>query len=204
MLSGALALLGGCSDEPRQAETTSAQGLTSDHALVLGFERPTLDWSSSATIAESTTVSQGAKALAVQPNGWTEINSVALSSLGSVKSTLSVDVRVPSRPSWGELRVILIAPSLGWYWNDLGGSSLAQLSPNAYGTLTFPLPASVENALEGNYSDLRLKLVVNGPSLGGPYLLDNVQLVEAASPNPAPTPAPSDSGRGDFAHCSAA
>ncbi len=168
-----------------------SQPLTPEQQAILGFERPTLDWSSpSGGLAESTTVTQGAKALAVTGAGWHEIDSVALSSLGSIKSNLGIDVLVPSAPGWGEIRVILIAPSLNMWWAELGSRSLTSLPVGQYSKVTFSLPPSVELALEGNYSDLRLKVVVNGPSLSSPYLLDNIDIADAPPPPPPPPPPP--------------
>src|SRR5690606_11486284 len=69
-------------------------------------------------------------------------------------------------------------PSLGLGWADLGGRPLTGLGVGQYSTLTFDLPSAVEAALEGNYQDLRLKVVLNAPALSGPYLLDNVDLAE--------------------------
>ena len=146
-----------CSSEPGSGEKREERfELTQAQADVLGFERPTIDWSSSGTLAESTTVSQGAKALAVTPSGWTEINSIALSSLGPVKSNLGIDVRVPSVPAWGELCVILVAPSLQMFWTELGSRNLNTLAAGQYTKLTFALPSAVEAALEGQYQDLRI------------------------------------------------
>jgi hypothetical protein len=183
-----------CGDNKPERNEIVQQDLTADQAAVLGFERPTIDWSTQngSAITESATVTQGTKALALQPLGWTEITSAALSSLGPVKSTLSVDVLVPAQIGWGDLHVVLVAPSLGWWWNDLGTRSLAQLPAGEYATLTFPLPAGAETALEGNnYSDLRVKVVINAPSAGAPYLLDHIDLADAG------TPAPPTGGGGD-------
>ena len=130
----AVVLVIACSDSgtnPTEAVRAKTLALTPDQEAVLGFERPTTDWSSPGhALGESTTVSQGSKALTIIPSGSTEITSVPLSALGAVKSTLSVDLRVPVTPSWGDVRIVFVAPSLGLWWADLG-SKPSPASPRA-------------------------------------------------------------------------
>jgi hypothetical protein len=167
---------------PEPDQRSQSHELTSDQIAVLGFERPTVDWSStSGGVSESTTVTQGSKALAAN-GGYREITSVSLSSLGGVKSTLRLDVRLPAAVNWGDVRVVLVAPSLSMGWTDLGGKSLSTLPVGQYSTLTFQLPSGVETALEGTYSDLRLKVILNAPDLGSPYLFDNLDFADGTAP----------------------
>ena len=50
---------------------------------------------------------------------------------------------------------------------------MAGSAANTFRTLSFSLPANVVAALRGTYTDLRLKLTLNGPSSSQPYVLDN-------------------------------
>ncbi len=176
---GALLLLACSGVEPGENVGVANEALTATQQRVLGFEAPTQDWSSpSGTLSQSSIVAQGSAALGVLPNGWTEINSIPLSSLGPVLSTASYAVRLPASVPWGEVRLILVSPSLGLSWQDLGSRSLVGMLAGSYQTVSFPLPAAVESKLEGSYTDLTLKVVVNAPRLSAPYLIDNLVLGE--------------------------
>ncbi|HEX2873525.1 MAG TPA: C-type lectin domain-containing protein [Polyangiaceae bacterium] len=182
---GALAVAG-CAGQERGGEESlgeSAAALTAVQQRVLGFEAVAQDWSSSAAVSQSSTRSQGAGALSVQANGWTDVTSRALDSLGSIGSEVSIDLRPPSAATWGEVRLILVSPSRGLTWSDLGGKSLVGLPTGAFSKLTFAIPPGVASALSGTYSDLRLHVVVNGPT--GSYLMD--QLAFAAPLPPGST-----------------
>ena len=76
-----LALLAtGCSAQRGEEPVAQArQALTAVQQRVLGFEAPTSDWTGG-SITASSTVSEGAAALALSPNGWTVLTSVPLSS----------------------------------------------------------------------------------------------------------------------------
>jgi hypothetical protein len=88
---------------------TLRQALASP-ASVFGYESVD-DWSSSAMLDSASTTSQGSASLAVNGEGWTEVTSVELGSLGAVKDTASLDVMLPSLASWGEVRLIFKIPS---------------------------------------------------------------------------------------------
>ena len=152
--------------------------LTPVQARVLGFEN-VADWSvaTSGTIGVSSTASQGNQSLAVTPNGWTEINSIQLSGLENVATTLSYDIRLPQAAPWGETVAILISPSQGLWWGELGRQQLPGLPVGQFATVSFPIPAAVVTAL-GNANDVTIKLVINAPALNQPYLLDNLVLTQ--------------------------
>jgi hypothetical protein len=189
-------LVGGCSilgcGQAGEAESqpslqTFSQALSSDQERVLGFETALADWSSSAgSLSASGTASQGTQALAVIPQGWTEINSIPLSSLGGVETSVSYDVSVPNGVSWGETRLVLVAPSLGFWWQELGSADLSVMPVGVYQTVTFSLPSFVEAALESAYDDLTLKLVINAPTVAQPYLIDNLVIAEEEVPDTPP------------------
>jgi hypothetical protein len=189
---GLLAFFGvgaGCSSEAgdgsEEPAGTVEQALTQAQARVLGFESPTADWSSQqAGIAAAATSSQGSQALAVSPVGWTEITSISLAALGQVGSALSVDVRLPETVAWGEMRVVLQAPSLGLWWQELPSVSLVGLSAGSFHSLEFPLPSAIQEALSGSYQDLTIKLILNAPALAASYVIDNASFSPAAPPDP--------------------
>ena len=171
--------VGGCgSGEQTESElATSAEELTASQSRVLGFEAATTDWRTSAgTLSSSTTHSQGSTSLGIRPNGWTELTSVRLSGLGDVNNTFKYDIRIPSTLVWGETRAIVMVPSRGIYWAELGSKDLKTLPVGSFQTVTFSIPASLEAVLDGAYSDLTIKIVVNAQTLTQPYLIDNVQL----------------------------
>src|SRR5690606_4493861 len=122
------------SDKDSSAEEFAFQAaaLTQAQARVLGFEQPTADWSSSsAGITSSSAVTEGIASLSVVPNGWTEINSIALPSLGPVNNALTVDVRAPVLAPWGEFRVVVRIPSQNFY-TDFGAAALNSLTVGQY------------------------------------------------------------------------
>src|SRR5262245_15188737 len=156
---------------------TTTEALTQAQTRVLGFEAPTTDWRTSAgTLSSSTTRSQGSFSLGIRPNGWTEITSIPLASLGNVNNTFRYQIRTPSQPVWGETRVILIAPSRGIYWAELGSRDLRSLPVGSFQQVSFSIPAALESVLDGAYSDLQIKIVVNAQTLAQPYLIDNIVL----------------------------
>src|SRR3954469_7578318 len=174
------AFAGACStDSPSEKVSGLTLDLTQEQQKILGFERPTTDWSApNGTLTASTTVTEGTKALAVSPVGWTEMTSIPLSSLGPVQSTLKVDVFKPAATSWGEVRVILVSPTLNITWGDLGGVAMSTVPVGHYTTVSFAIPTSMQTALAGTYSDLRVKVVVNAPTLSSPYIVDNIVVAQ--------------------------
>ena len=173
----------GATDDERSGQTQLA--LTASQERVLGFEAPASDWTSSRTISASSTASQGTSSLAITPNGYVEVQSVALSSLGPVKSQIGFDLRLPQALAWGEARLVISVPSKGISSQDLGGVALSSLPAGSFNKVSFALPSAVEAALEGTYSDLRLRIVLNTPNTSAPLLLDRFDVSESVS-----TPAP--------------
>lgn len=175
-------------DQASGEVAVAQQALTAGQERVLGFESPTSDWTSRVALAASATVTAGTQALSVTPAGYTEIISQPLSSLGTVDSTFTLDVRLPGTASWGEIRLVLAAPSIGMYWQDLGSVSLPGLPAGAYREVSFAVPASVRTALAGDYSDLTFRLIVNGPDLGGAWLFDDLRVTSGQGGDPGDEP----------------
>lgn len=174
---------GALEDEELRSSTQAV--LSSTQARVLGFES-SADWkASSGSISASTTKTQGSSALGIVPNGWTEVTSIALSSLASVRDKVTYDLRVPQTPTWGETRVIIQIPSKGITWADLGQKSLTGFTAGTFKSVEFAIPAAVKTALSGTYTDLTIKVVVNAPTQTSPYVVDNLVLTDESAP---PTP----------------
>jgi hypothetical protein len=174
---GTILAAAGCSKRADQSEgfEQRSSAIAVEIANILGFES-TAGWRAPVTLASSTTHTQGARSLAVSVNGWTEVTSLDLSSMGSIASSISYDLRLPQTVSWGDTHLVIVAPSLGISRLDLGTRSLVGKPANSFQTYTFSLPANIEAALEGTYSDLEIKVVINAPSASSPYLLDNLNV----------------------------
>ncbi len=168
-------------DEPLAVGISRAAiELGADSARILGMDTAP-DWPPAAATSNERT--EGAHSLVVSSNGWTELVSAPLAGVGDVGDAVQLDVRVPATVGWGEVRLIVQLPSAGEWWRDLGAASLVGVEPGAFKTLSWPVPSDLKGKLAGQYSDLRLRVVLNAP--GGSYLLDNVRfLAEGASGDP--------------------
>jgi hypothetical protein len=175
LLAGLLAA--GCNKSTDQAEGVERKtsAIAVEIASILGFES-TAGWRAPVALSSSTTHSQGARSLGVTVNGWTEVTSLDLSSMGSVASSFSFDLRLPQTVSWGDTHLVIVAPSLGITRLDLGTRSLVGKPAGSFQTYTFSVPSAIETALEGTYSDLEFKVVINAPAASSPYLLDNLNV----------------------------
>ena len=159
---------------------------------VMGFENAA-DWStttSGATIASSTTHTQGSLSLSVRPspsNGWTPLFSVPISTLAGLSPTLAVDVMLPTQqanPYWfGAIQMYINCPSHNIYTAYLSQIELTGKPLGVWQTLTFPLPSSaVTSLLASGYSDLTFEITLNvAVPTSGAYLFDNLRIVPLAS-----------------------
>jgi hypothetical protein len=168
--------------EPSEEHVGEAsQALTALQARVLGFEAPATDWTAAGrTIGQSTTRTEGALALSVVPNNWTEVVSRPLESLGAVKSTLSYAIRLPATVPWGDTRAVIRIPSQGLTWQELGIYTLSGRAANTFHTVSFSIPASLEAALEGSYTDLEFRIIINVPQTNAAYLIDNIDIASSS------------------------
>ena len=171
--------LPGCAGEAADSGDDSAAGvvrsaLTSPQA-VLGFESVQAWSASGGTIASTTVHSEGTAALSVTPNGYTVLTSAALSTLSSTSPTLSLDFRPSSSLAWGQVQLVVDAPSRGLYSAYVGQASVQGLPANTFSRLDFVVPPSVLQALSGSYSDLRFQLSINVPQGSGAVVLDNLR-----------------------------
>jgi hypothetical protein len=185
LLAGAGCNLAG--ETGRNDDTLTKSGaLTAAQQRILGFETPTADWSSpTGVLAQSTTHSQGSYSVSVKNNGWTEVISHALSSLGPVGPMISYDIRLPQTVTWGETRMIVKLPSKGFFYQELGIVPLIGMPAGSFQKIEFAIPPALATAMSGSYSDLTLDIVINAPVFTTPYLLDNITLAPA-TPSPPP------------------
>jgi hypothetical protein len=165
----AATLLVGCGAEELSSDAdsrTTEQDLSIAQSRVLGFEAPTQDWSSDngSVITSSSTVTQGAASLSFGPKGNTQLSSVAIRAPGQARTAATVDVRLSKTVTWGEIRLVLKAPSQGQAWLDVGGQSLVGKAANTFHTLSFTLSSQARTVLNSSASDLRLVVVYNGPN----------------------------------------
>ena len=151
--------------------------LTSEAARILGFEDATADWT--VISGTSTDHSEGTVSGQVNVTGWMQITSVPLSSIAqegiAIGESAAIDVKLPEAASWGEVRLIMDLPSQGIWWQDLGGARLEDLNPGEFREVSFSLPAEVSSALSAVYTDLTLVLIINGPAMSAPILIDHLQ-----------------------------
>jgi RHS repeat-associated protein len=176
----ALVLLAvGCANEEHREGSVglAAQPLTTNERI-LGFESLG-DWSTtSGTRSSSSRRVEGEKSLGLSNSGNATLTSAALTSVGSVGSTLAVDVLQPlnhPNPNWrGTVRVVLVSQSLGLFWEDLGEMSLANVPLDSFNRYTFSLSSAVRSKLSTQYNDLRINVVLNVPSGAGPWLIDRL------------------------------
>ncbi|MDF3071614.1 MAG: hypothetical protein K0R38_7215 [Polyangiaceae bacterium] len=182
-LLGAVALLNGCADfDPAvegEAERLDAQSQALSTTDVFGFEDLSQWTVAGGTKQAFSPASQGARALGVAGFHYTSIVSKPISQLSGVTSQLALDVRLPATAAWGDLRLIVRAPSKGIWYGDLGAKPLSALASGAYRTVTFDVPPAIRAALESQPSDFTLEIAVNAPGFSAPVAFDNVRFVGA-------------------------
>ncbi len=179
--ASALLALVACSGAPESTPEAEAEGSVSQSlaspASVLGFENPS-EWTSTQGVKTSSpTASQGAASLAVSGFSYTAVISAPLATLSGVTSTLAFDVRLPAALPWGQVQLSYSIPSRNIYERQLGQASLAGLAAGAFQTLSFAVPASLQQELGTSYDDLKLKIGLSVPQSSQSILLDNLRFV---------------------------
>ena len=148
----------------------------------LGFETPD-GWSSpQSTLLTlvSTPVTQGTKSLrASNPPGTIEIVSAnfpaSLAPQGCTRAI--VDVFVPTNQPNGSVSLVISVPSAGVNNVSLGSVSTTGRPTNQFSQFEFALPTGVRTALDGNATDVSIKIVLNVAAFSGPWFLDNVRFL---------------------------
>lgn len=166
-----------CSSVEGTGSRSKTQNLESIHATVLGFEDAGFDWSANTGIAIQTVAdaTEGQGALFATINGYTEFGSVVMPAPGAALAQAAIDIQLGQSAAWGEVRLVVQIPSEGHYWRDLGSRAITGLQPNEWHELTFEVPTDVREALDGDATDVSLKVVVNAAS-GTAVTLDHLRL----------------------------
>ncbi len=147
-----------------------------------GFEIPA-DWTPSSGQVSLNTVSytQGQASLEVPGSGYLTLLSapIATNTMPQSGSTMAFDLWIGSQqpnPYWiGQAQLVASCPSAGMYNVYMGAVELTGLPFNQFSTLSFSLPAMVQQVISEQHSDFQLTLVLNTNSGSGPYLLDNLR-----------------------------
>jgi DNA-binding protein YbaB len=159
-------------------------------AVDLGFETAN-GWSSPQALLTSVQnpVTQGARSLRItNVAGTTDVVSAnfsaALAPQGCTR--LIVDLWVPgNQPNptfFGNLQVLISVPSAGVNAVNLGTLGLTGKPTNKFSQFEFALPAAVRTALDGNASDVSLKLVLSINANSGPWYIDNIRFLLPSAP----------------------
>ncbi|MGC4086629.1 MAG: NPCBM/NEW2 domain-containing protein [Polyangiaceae bacterium] len=172
-----LFVLSGCSGVPVE-DVAEASLALADPTRVLGFEA-VADWSSQqGTLALSSVHSQGVSGVSLRSTYYADIVSVPLGSVGTVGTSVSYDVRLPTSVRTGTVTLIVESQQAGLYYVTLGQTNLANLPVSTFSTVSFPLSASVATKLRATYSDLKLHLIVNATVGTDPIVFDNLRFSE--------------------------
>jgi hypothetical protein len=174
----AVVACGGAPGSSSEADTVgSVTQLLVNPASVLGFENAA-EWTSTQGLkTSSSTASQGAASLAVSGFTYTAVISAPLATLSGVTSTIGLDVRLPAAVPWGQIQLSYSIPSQNIYERQLGQVSLVGVPAGSFQTLSFAVPASLQQELQASYSDLTFKLGVSVPQSSQSILLDNLRFI---------------------------
>jgi DNA-binding protein YbaB len=152
---------------------------------ILSFEDLT-KWSCAQTALSSSTTTKThlTKSLRVATApGWHQIISQPFGSapLSAPLGKLRIDLRKPSNQpnaSWhGQFQLQVDVPSAGISNATTAVVELKPLAADAFSLIELALPATVVNVVNGDYGDLKLKLVMNVTTNSGPWHLDNIRFV---------------------------
>jgi hypothetical protein len=175
--------LGGCASQAGDTPFEErAEDLTANGEGVLGFESPT-GWAVTAgtgiVLKSSTTHSQGAASLALNPHGASVVRSAAVAIDGAILSDISVDVQIPAHPAnWtGSAQLFGECPSKGLAKTSWGTKTLVGLPTGKFTTLGFKVPAASLSKLASGCQDFHVSVGLTVPTTSvATYLLDNIEL----------------------------
>ena len=105
----------------------------------------------------------------------------ASGALSAPTGKFKIDIWVPSNQAnsgWhGQFQLFVDAPSAGL---SNGATALFELTPlptNQFSTVELALPSNVLSVINGEYSDVKLKLSLNAVATSGPWVFDNIRFV---------------------------
>jgi hypothetical protein len=179
--ASALLAVAACSGAPESSSDTDTIGsvtqLLVSPASVLGFENPA-EWTSTQGLkTSSSTASQGTASLSISGFTFTSLSSAPLATLSGVTSTIGLDVRLPATVPWGLVQLSYSIPSKNIYERQLGQASLVGVAAGSFQTLSFAVPASLQQELQSSYGDLSFRVGVNVPQSSQSILLDNLRFI---------------------------
>ncbi len=169
------------SGEESVRSTTAA--LTTAELSTLGFESAG-QWqvvSGAATLAQSTVHSQGQASLALSGFSYVQVKpTIPLAKDGIPFTVVGYDIRIPQQqanPNWlGDTQLYIDAPSVGINGQYLGIRSLQDFPKEQFQRVEFAIPTWMQTALQGNYTDLKVTIAINGTLGNGTYYLDRFTL----------------------------
>jgi hypothetical protein len=171
-----------CNEAQDKCVATGGGG--GSHIGVFGFEDIGF-WQviqGSATLIKDTTrKTQGTASLRMSGNNFVVIESDAMNTqdITGEKSPLRMDVFVggnqPNPYYAGAVQLYAHCPSCGIYNKYISQVELTPLPRNQFVTVSFPLPSSVIQALQGNHADFTWRLSLNANPGAGPYNFDNMR-----------------------------
>ena len=174
---GFLFLLGvlACSsrDNPEERTATVQEDLTqADISRILSFEGTigsSGDWvlSGSGTVASSTAhAADGTHSMVISGASSISVVSTSLSALGSVGSSMSLQVWLPTQLTGqsykGQVQAFFNSTTLQLNNNATSAVAFGSLTPGQFSTVTIPLDSSIYSKLsQSSYSDLKVTLTFN-------------------------------------------
>ncbi len=179
----------GCSPEPARERIGSLeQPLSPIATRTFGFESLS-DWSplqSNPVLSLSPLHTEGAFSLELNGGGWMQVESRKLARESDAPSLVGYDIRIPAAPlnRWwhGTTALFLDAPSVGIFNQFVGQVELTGFPLGQFKRVELPIPATLKTKLNGDYQDLRLRVVVNAsPHEPAGYQLDRFTFGPAES-----------------------
>ena len=154
-------------------------------ADLFGFEDASL-WSSSAELALSDVRVQALHSLSVRGGGFHFVSSTPMQSVELSGDSVVVALRLPpEQPNphwWGDVQLVLHAPSIGLREVSVGVVPLTGLPTREFVDLEFSLEQFVLDALSADYDDLVIRLALNTPhDATGIYRFDNMRFAGVSS-----------------------
>jgi hypothetical protein len=150
---------------------------------ILSFE-DTSKWTCAQVgLTSSTTVKTHlTKSLKVNtaPGAMTIVSAAfATGALSAPSGKFRIDLRKPSQSgtNHGTFSVQFDIPSAGISNVSTASVAMTPLAANAFAQVELDLPGNVKLAVNGEYGDMRVKLIVNAVSGTGPWHFDNIRFV---------------------------
>jgi hypothetical protein len=191
----AMACSGSRSDE---SVSSTLQAVTNPITTrVLSFEQPTVDWSATGlNLRQGNQFFDGQHSAAVTVvSSGSKLNSVPLSSLGPISSTVTLEVRLPSyvaSPTFqGQVALWLHSPTAGVFHQYFGPAQFSNAPTGVFRQVQFTLPPAIVTALSTrSYADLVASVEVDfnpnpNPSVGfsDPFYIDRLDFGQGSPPS---------------------